>query len=466
MVSGSTSSAVLHDEASLGAGVIRHSGVPGNTPSLASFFWFYPESNCAQASFQSRALRVDNCALHFVRTTATLAQSQWNPTPPSPGAQSAQPTLNAATGGNPFQNPVAAPAKVDPPTSDPSMFFSGSIMPASSSDGQMQELTSTAPKIATAPDNPTQPVAEADASKSKSAEEIAESVGEELAETAEHASSTVLAALQGDVNAQQAMIDTYFWPALKFMLVLMAANWLGIWFGRLAKTTVTHRVDATLGHFSGNVVRCVVMFLVFSIFFGSYLSAVGTLIAAVGFAIAMAFQGTLGNFASGIALLVFRPFNVGDFIKVDGDEGTVSSIELFTTRINTLDNRHIIIPNNSVFGSKIENWTHNRTRRVEVAVGVAYSADMQETRRILFSALENIEGADHSRHPEVYLCELNSSSVDWSCRLWCSPEDYLAVRERVTESVKTSLDRHNISIPFPQMDLHVVTPARQKKMAA
>lgn len=363
------------------------------------------------------------------------------------------------------------------------MFFSGSIMPASASDRSSQEITVTVPEVATTPDSlgltsldapqtdpvqttANQPVAEPDATKTKSAEEIAENVGEELAETAEHASSTVLAALQGDVNAQQAMIDTYFWPALKFMLVLMAANWLGIWFGRLAKTTVTHRVDATLGHFSGNVVRCVVMFLVFSVFFGSYLSAVGTLIAAVGFAIAMAFQGTLGNFASGIALLVFRPFNVGDFIKVDGDEGTVSSIELFTTRINTLDNRHIIIPNNSVFGSKIENWTHNRTRRVEVAVGVAYSADMQETRRILFSALENIEGADHSRHPEVYLCELNPSSVDWSCRLWCSPEDYLAVRERVTESVKTSLDRHNISIPFPQMDLHVVTPARQKKMAA
>ena len=144
----------------------------------------------------------------------------------------------------------------------------------------------------------------------------------------------------------------------------------------------------------------------------------------------------------------------------------VQAIELFTTTIDTLDNRRIIVPNENVFGNKIENWTFNETRRVDVLVGVSYSADMKQTRQVLMNALAAVPGALATPGPQIYLSELNASSVDWSCRVWCRQEDYLAVKERVTEVAKDALDKHGIGIPFPQLDLHVVTPAMQQRSAA
>ena len=323
-------------------------------------------------------------------------------------------------------------------------------------------------------DNPTMPTPmptaapvtpEPTSAEPKSAEEMAGEAGQKAAEEVARAKNVIMAALQGDQVARKYVLEAYLWPLLKLILILIAANWISARIGRGVTTIVSKRVDETLGRFAGKFARFAVMFVVFAAFYGSYLSVLGTVIAALGFAIAMAFQGTLGNFASGVALLVFRPFKVGDYIMVDGEEGTVNEIELFTTTIDTPDNRHIIVPNGSVFGNKIQNWSHNSLRRADVLVGVSYTADMKKTRQVLTAALQNIPGAATSKAPQVYLCELNASSVDWSCRVWCTPAEYLAVKERVTEAVKVALDQHGIGIPFPQLDLHVIT-ANQKRLAA
>jgi len=115
-------------------------------------------------------------------------------------------------------------------------------------------------------------------------------------------------------------------------------------------------------------------------------------LAAAGFAIGMAFQGTLGNFSAGIMLLAFRPFKVGDFVEVSGEKGTCEHIDLFTCEFRTLDNKKLIIPNGSVFGSTLTNYTGYDTRRVDIDVGAEYSASIDSTRAVLEKAAANIPG--------------------------------------------------------------------------
>lgn len=295
-------------------------------------------------------------------------------------------------------------------------------------------------------------------------------LGDKIAKEAEVAKNKLYAAVfQNNRRAQLEIGQKYLLPIVAIFGVMVGATWLGNRLRDRVGDAVSRRVDVTLGRFAGTLTRVTVILgtlLGVLSYFGVELTSLAALVAAIGFAVGMALQGTLGNFASGIALLVFRPFNVGDFIVADGSSGTVQAIELFTTTIDTPDNRRIIIPNESVFGHKIENWSHNQQRRVQVSVGVSYAADMKQTRQLLTDALAGIEGALPTPAPSVHLSELNASSVDWLCRVWCRTEDFFAVKEAVTEAVKETLDRHDISIPFPQLDLHVVTPTAPTRAKA
>ncbi len=237
--------------------------------------------------------------------------------------------------------------------------------------------------------------------------------------------------------------------------------------GRFIGGLVTEKVDVTLGKFLNKAIRNVIMLVVGMLalnkLFEIEIAGFAAIIAAVGFAVGMALQGTLGNFAAGVMLLAFRPFKVDDYIVVAGAEGTVEEIDLFTTRLNALDNRHVIIPNGEIFGAKLENYSRNPVRRVDVNVGASYAADLQETRQALEQAISKVESATAETKrlgevpkPQVYLRQLGGSSVDWQLRVWCHPKEYWGVREQLTAAAKESLDQAGISIPFPQMDVHVV----------
>ncbi|WP_428389042.1 mechanosensitive ion channel family protein [Mucisphaera sp.] len=188
---------------------------------------------------------------------------------------------------------------------------------------------------------------------------------------------------------------------------------------------------------------------------GVEVTAFAAVIAAMGFAIGLAFQGTLGNLASGVMLLVFRPFKVGDVISVGGTTGKCFEIDLFCTTLDTPDNRRIIVPNGSVFGSTIENITHHPTRRCDVSVGTEYSADLDKTREILQKAIDSVDGILEDPAPQVYLLELGGSSINWALRVWVNASDFWAVREKLTRAAKVELDQAGIGIPFPQMDVHL-----------
>ena len=169
----------------------------------------------------------------------------------------------------------------------------------------------------------------------------------------------------------------------------------------------------------------------------------------------MGFQGTLGNLAAGFMLMVFRPFKVGDTVKIDGELGVVTEIELFSTFIDTFDNRRLIFANGKVFGNKIENLTFHKNRRVDVNVGVTYDADIDETRRVLTEAVDRVAGRLDDPAPAVVLLDMGDSSINWVVRCWAPTADFWTVKQALTREMKYALDQAGLEIPYPQMDVHV-----------
>lgn len=216
--------------------------------------------------------------------------------------------------------------------------------------------------------------------------------------------------------------------------------------------------DATLTLFVASASRWAVLAMALLAclgIFGIQTTSFAAVMGAAGLAIGLAFQGTLSNVAAGVMLLVFRPFKVGDLVNAGGVTGTISEIQLFTTVFDTPDNRRIIVPNSLIFGQTIENVTHHDTRRVNVDVGTAYAADLDRTRATLEAAVRTVPGVLQDPAPQVFLKQLGASSIDWQVRVWCATVDYWSVHETLVRAVKMALDDAGISIPFPQMDVHL-----------
>ena len=229
-------------------------------------------------------------------------------------------------------------------------------------------------------------------------------------------------------------------------LAFMVSGWAkGFVIKRLNKISF----DETLTKFIGSMTRwAIVVFTIIGCLgiFGIETTSFAAVIGGASLAIGLAFQGSLGNIAAGAMLLLFRPYSVNDVITVGGTTGKVNAIDLFTTTLDTPDNRRIIVPNGQVFGSTIENITYHDRRRVDVAVGVGYDADIDETRAVLQKAAEKI---DNVEEVIIVLTALGGSSVDWSVRCWTTTEQYFQVMEDVTRSVKLALDEAQIDIPYP-----------------
>lgn len=266
-------------------------------------------------------------------------------------------------------------------------------------------------------------------------------------------------ALSGDTAAMIELFQTYAMPIVWAIVILVAAWVISKIVGNgIRRSLAKAKVDETLSRFFGKFAGYAILVLgvIFALDrFGIDVTSFAAILAAAGFAVGMALSGTLGNFAAGVMLLIFRPFKVGDYIVAGGTEGVVEEIELFTTTLNTLDNRHIILPNGLIHGAVIENVTFNATRRVDVNVGVAYGASMKDTRKVLLDGIANIANTLPEPGPDAYLVELADSSVNWQVRVWCAPADYWAVRQDLTEAAKDALDNAGISIPFPQLDVHM-----------
>ncbi|MBV7269775.1 mechanosensitive ion channel family protein [Winogradskyella luteola] len=173
------------------------------------------------------------------------------------------------------------------------------------------------------------------------------------------------------------------------------------------------------------------------------------IIAAAGLAIGLALQGSLGNFAGGVLIMIFKPFKIGDLIEAQGELGVVKEIEIFTTKLTGLSNKEIIIPNGALSNGNIINYTTEGTRRVDLVYGVSYDADIKQTKDILMNVLTSHPKVLKDPAPAVTVLKLADSSVNFAVRPWCNVDDYWNVYFDVTENVKIALDAAGIEIPYP-----------------
>lgn len=196
--------------------------------------------------------------------------------------------------------------------------------------------------------------------------------------------------------------------------------------------------------------------------FGVTTSSVVAVLGSAGLTLGLALQGSLSNFAGGVLILLLKPFVVGDYIidGATGQEGTVSSITIFYTKLLTVDNRMILIPNGTLSNSSITNVTHMEKRRIDLLIGVSYEANLAKTKQVLLDVVKSEDKILPGEPVDVYVSELADSSVQMGVRAWVKTEDYWPIRWKMTEDIKNALDANGISIPYPQMD---VTIAMQKE---
>lgn len=258
------------------------------------------------------------------------------------------------------------------------------------------------------------------------------------------------------------LITTWGLKVIGVLVVLFLAWVVAGWAGRSLRGALEKReFDATLTRFFANLLRYAILIAagVGSMgIFGIETTSFAAVIAAMGLAIGLAFQGTLSNFAAGVMLLVFRPYKVGDLVRISDVLGKVEELELFTTGIRSLDNRYFIVPNGSIFGATIENLTHFPIRRVDVPVGCEYGADIDACREVFENMIPDIPGVLEDPAPQVFLAELGGSSVDWQIRVWCNTPEYWDVYQATIRQAKASLEAAGIGIPFPQVDVHFDGP--------
>jgi len=179
------------------------------------------------------------------------------------------------------------------------------------------------------------------------------------------------------------------------------------------------------------------------------------ILAAAGLAIGLALQGSLANFAGGVLILMFRPYKVGDFVDAQGVTGTVDEIQIFNTVIMTGDNKRIIVPNGAISNGIITNFSAEATRRVDFIFGIGYDDDIAQAKSTLKRIFAEDDRVFTDPEPLVVVSELADSSVNFTCRVWVNAADYWGVFFDTTEKVKLVFDKENISIPYPQSDVHI-----------
>ena len=264
-----------------------------------------------------------------------------------------------------------------------------------------------------------------------------------------------------NINIEQ-LIETYVLPwgvnIVMALVIFMVGKFIARVLVNIAKKIMTRaKVDNILVNFIGSIISTILLlFVVIASLdqLGVNTTSLIALIGAAGLAIGLALQGSLQNLASGVMLIVFRPFNDGDFIEAAGVSGVVETIGIFTTTMRSGDNREIIVPNGAIFGGTITNYSRRETRRVDMVFGIGYDDDIKKAKDILNRILEEDERILKDPAPVVAVAELADSSVNFNVRPWCATGDYWNVYFDTHEKVKLAFDAEGISIPYPQMDVH------------
>jgi len=249
------------------------------------------------------------------------------------------------------------------------------------------------------------------------------------------------------------LIITFGPKLIAAILIWIFGSWaVRIILKGLTKTMEKRDYDLSLKKFLKNLIRWglkIVLIIVVLGTVGIETTSFAALLASIGLAIGLALQGSLGNFAGGVLIMIFKPFKIGDLIEAQGQMGVVKEIEIFTTKLTGLSNKEIIIPNGSLSNGNIVNYTTEGTRRVDLIFGVSYDSDIKKTKEVLMKVLTSHPKVLKEPAPLVNLLELADSSINFAVRPWCASADYWTVYFEVTEQTKEALDTAGIEIPYP-----------------
>lgn len=243
------------------------------------------------------------------------------------------------------------------------------------------------------------------------------------------------------------------------VFTLIIGMWVIRFAGKIADRVMkSQKVDPTLGPFLHSLVSWglkALLFISVASMVGIETTSFVAVLGAAGLAVGLALQGSLANFAGGALILLFRPYKVGDLIQAQGHLGVVKEIQIFTTVLVSPENKRIILPNGPVANGDIVNFTAEGRIRVDLTIGVAYEADLDQAKEVLMKVLKEQPHVLSEPAPFVAVSELADSSVNFAVRPHCAPEHYWDVYFGVTEQCKKQLDKAGIGIPFPQRDVHL-----------
>ena len=265
--------------------------------------------------------------------------------------------------------------------------------------------------------------------------------------------------MEETIKELQSLVTAYGLQVLGAIATLVVGMWFARWLAKIAGKVLDKRnVDPTLTKFVISLVKITLITFVII----SAISQVGiettsfvAIIGAAGLAIGFALQGSLSNFASGVMLIIFKPIKVGDYIEGGGAAGSVEEIGIFVTTLVSPDNKVIIIPNSGLTGGNIINYSAKDTRRVDMVFGIGYGDDIDKAKNVIISVIDSDARILKDPAPQIVVSELADSSVNFNVRPWVNSADYWGVYFDITEQIKKKFDEQNISIPFPQRDIHM-----------
>jgi small conductance mechanosensitive channel len=265
--------------------------------------------------------------------------------------------------------------------------------------------------------------------------------------------------LTGAVDQVQEVAVNYGLEVLGGIIILIVGWVVAKWAGSLVKKQGTKREwDETLLNFFSRAVTVLIMvFTVVAVLnqFGVETASIIGVLAAASLAVGLALQGTLSNFASGIMLLLFRPFQVGDFVEIGGQTGTVADLGIFATELTPLSGEYTYIPNGKIWGEVITNFTRNSTRRMKLDVGIAYDDDHELAREVMLRVARDTGKVLEDPEPFVAMTSHGDSAIVMSLYCWTNTPDYYPTIRQLTEEFKEAFDQEGLNFPFPQRDVHL-----------
>lgn len=254
-------------------------------------------------------------------------------------------------------------------------------------------------------------------------------------------------------------LSTYSLKLVAAVLVFIIGRWLAKKVTMLLKKLMKkNKVDDTLIGFFDSIfyyTLLIVVLIAAAEQLGINTTSLLTVLGAAGLAVGLALKDSLSNFASGVMLVLFKPFRLGDFVNAGGVSGTVEKVTIFNTIMKTPDNQRVIVPNGSITGGVITNVTANDTRRVDMVFGIGYGDDILKAKKILTDIVAADERILTDPAPVIAVSELADSSVNFVVRPWVKTGDYWKVYWELIEKVKMTFDAEGVSIPFPQRDVHI-----------